>query len=119
MRVELDIFSGRPNPTWELTAEESAEFLRMVEGLPKSTGGTVREDLGYRGLAVISGTRLTRAGFERLVVWNGVVSARRAGAEEQWRDKDRSLERWLLRSGKGRIDSTLLDEVGQELDRQD
>jgi hypothetical protein len=51
--VELDIFSGNPNPVWTLTAQEEKEFVARVMSdpsltlPPKSAGG-----LGYRGFTI-------------------------------------------------------------------
>jgi len=50
MLIELDIFSGRPNPTWELNESDSQVLQRLHKGLssgkqePPSPPG-----LGYRG----------------------------------------------------------------------
>jgi hypothetical protein len=32
MRVTLDVFSGRPNPSWELTETEASEFRDHCAG---------------------------------------------------------------------------------------
>jgi hypothetical protein len=51
--VELDIFSGRPNPQWTLTPKEESELIERVIAepsltrAPESAGG-----LGYRGFTV-------------------------------------------------------------------
>jgi len=51
--VELDIFSGRPNPQWSLTPKEENELIARVmaepslTSPPESAGG-----LGYRGFTV-------------------------------------------------------------------
>jgi len=50
-RVELDVFSGRPNPTWPLTAEESQDLLARIGQLSPG-GGPVPAGLGYRGFIV-------------------------------------------------------------------
>ncbi len=31
--VELDVYSGRPNPTWTLTAHEAAELIQRLQKL--------------------------------------------------------------------------------------
>ena len=50
MLVELDVFSGRPNPRWELD-EQSSQQLRQVEARLTSTRQAPVEPpgLGYRG----------------------------------------------------------------------
>ena len=49
MRVELDLFSGRPNPSWELDEAGVRELERLC--LRLSPGGALPEPpaLGYRG----------------------------------------------------------------------
>ncbi len=51
-QVELDLFSGRPNPTWPLTAEESQDLLARISRLSPGGGGPVPAGLGYRGFIV-------------------------------------------------------------------
>ncbi len=55
MHVMLDIFSGRPNPTWEVppTVARHVRSLSARQGGPASAGP--RPALGYRGLLVATG----------------------------------------------------------------
>ena len=53
-RVTLDVYSGRPNPTWELDEAEAKEILKQVQSAPElvtpeDAGPAI---LGYRGLVV-------------------------------------------------------------------
>ena len=53
--VELDVFSGRPNPSWTLTPAQGVklrQLLRAVRDLPKAhkRGPPAEPGLGYRGL---------------------------------------------------------------------
>jgi len=48
--IELDIFSGRPNPRWTLDAAEGKEFLtRLLDRTVPMAPISSREGLGYRG----------------------------------------------------------------------
>jgi hypothetical protein len=56
LRIEIDIFSGRPNPIIELTGKESRDMLSLIartrpleKGEPSIPPGPT---LGYRGLIV-------------------------------------------------------------------
>ena len=80
MRVEVDLFSGRPNPSWRLTAEESAEFLNRFSALPQTDAGKTHENLGYRGL-IVSRPGGTILGFDRVEISSGLVVGRGAGGE--------------------------------------
>jgi hypothetical protein len=50
MLVELDVFSGRPNPRWELDEHRSQELRQMEMRLaPASETAPEPPGLGYRG----------------------------------------------------------------------
>jgi hypothetical protein len=107
MRVELDIFSGRVNPSWALTATQVEEFKRALHALPRR-GDEVQgwDGLGYRGL-IVSATDDV-CGFDEVTLCNEVITTRRGGRLEWFIDHDRLLERTLLQTGRGHIDDTLL-----------
>jgi hypothetical protein len=51
--VELDVFSGRPNPRWPLTSEEAEELSARVSRLaPDGGAGKPSTALGYRAFIV-------------------------------------------------------------------
>jgi hypothetical protein len=89
--VELDIFSGEPNPSWELSRKEESELLDQLEANPSLAlpETAVAPVLGYRGYVI----HVTNDGPARR---RGLKLARRfrmggiAG--------DRSPERFLLDS---------------------
>lgn len=52
--VVLDVFSGRPNPSWELDPSESRELLRQLSLLPEADKNKAEffDGLGYRGFVI-------------------------------------------------------------------
>lgn len=76
IKIELDIFSGLPNPKWILTDSEEGELIDRViadpslTSPPETVGG-----LGYRGYIVSASdaarTRLMNAGLPSLFYVNG------------------------------------------------
>lgn len=52
--VELDVFSGRPNPSWELNTSESGELLKELSLLPEVEKNKAEffDGLGYRGFII-------------------------------------------------------------------
>ncbi|SOD90580.1 hypothetical protein SAMN06269250_3469 [Spirosoma fluviale] len=52
MKVELDVFSGRPNPTWTLSEEESTELVALLKSLPIAEESSEEGGLGYRGFVL-------------------------------------------------------------------
>jgi hypothetical protein len=74
-KVELDAFSGRENPSWQLTETERAELAKRLDDLRPATGATwPAPQLGYRGfkvevkLAGVQAPRLVDVGFGLVVV---------------------------------------------------
>jgi hypothetical protein len=56
LEVEIDVFSGMPNPTFLLTEKEESELLDRIVGDPVQMAPTISESeqlgLGYRGVIV-------------------------------------------------------------------
>lgn len=54
LRVELDIFSGMPNPTWVLTEQEEQELLDRIIAQPNlmRSPDSAPDLLGYRGMLI-------------------------------------------------------------------
>jgi hypothetical protein len=52
--IELDIYSGRPNPSWKMDAKETVDLLKQLAKLytlPKAELD-VQDGLGYRGFII-------------------------------------------------------------------
>jgi len=106
--VELDIFSGRPNPTWTLPDADATAFRDRLDGLAATTSGQVANNLGYRGFVV-------RKGEEVVTVQRGLVRKAQGESISYAADPNRDLERWLLESGKPSLEPDLVATVEQEL----
>lgn len=52
MLVTLDIFSGRPNPTWNLPEREQRQLIDRVKGRRMARAELHEASLGYRGLVI-------------------------------------------------------------------
>jgi hypothetical protein len=94
--VRLLIFSGRPDPEWELTAEQAGPLFERVQRSvsgneihPPPPGG-----LGYRGFLVQTRARESNIPAE-MVIYRGVVTVAPGAREVHWQDTGRS-EDWLL-----------------------
>ncbi len=106
--VTVDIFSGRPNPQWQMSEAQSAEFAGRVRKLAPAPGGRMPDapDLGYRGMEV----RDAAAGLPPIRVYGSFA---RVG-DTVYRDDRRELETWLLRNA----DATVPEELRTEIARQ-
>lgn len=114
MQVEVDVYSGRPNPHWELTLQEAEELISRFRGLPQYQGvRRVNEGLGYRGLIVTKPSALIE-GYQEILISNGLVVARKNGQSQQFTDQNRNLEKWVLQTGKGRLDQPLYEYINSQ-----
>jgi hypothetical protein len=86
-RVEIDLFSGRPNPSFTLDPSATHRLLGLLGSLARSDGKAVRRDgLGFRGFAV------SIQGQPEIYVSGPAVSA----GSRQLMDQERVIERFLL-----------------------
>lgn len=131
MRVTLDVYSGRPNPTWRLTAKETKELVDRVAGKAVRSLGEVPAVLGYRGFVV-------QADPDDALPWTGLPprftvgrpgsapaaaeTVPRAGprfaaaetappAETPTAGEEADLTRWLCETAKTELEDSVLDAV--------
>jgi len=110
MRVELDIFSGRPNPTWEMSPEEAAEFHKRLTTLIRTEKPSDPPGLGYRGFVVSNSDALAGTRAE-IRVCQGVLTIKENGSYGYYKDLN-EIEKWLLQQARGRGYGDILIRVG-------
>ncbi len=116
-QVELDVFSGRPNPTWALSQADINTFQQKLGALPTTAAQPYPDRLGYRGLMV---TLTDRASGNRALVWRvsaGVAQIAAGTAHDYYADPDQALESWLLHTGQPYLPADLFATVQAELSR--
>lgn len=98
--VTLSMFSGRPDPSFELTAP--AEWERVRDGLKDLPAASKPNppQLGYRGVVIVP--RLVPGLPARATAWQGTVGIERAGGAVTWHEDARGVEAWLLGEAKRR-----------------
>ena len=115
VEVELQIFSGRPNPTWTLegaAAEEAVARARAaLDG--RSIPVAPEAGLGYAGFRLTIPEGRSRRSFE---VFRGVISDATADHKQHWLDA-RDLEGFLLDQASQRGFAKLLADGGAPLSR--
>ena len=110
--VSLGIYSGRPDPSWSLTEDESAELGRLVGALPSTVGDPPHGGLGYHGFV------LTTSGGPAdgtLVAYRGAIADLGSGPRTYLVDVDRTVERYLLKSGRSHLTTGEVDAVETDL----
>jgi len=88
MVVEIDIFSGRPNPRWQLSETENARLTRLLESLEPAVAGPSPSPpgLGYRGFRLRDSAGSTWSAYGGFIQSpNGLLA-----------DPKRRVERFLL-----------------------
>jgi hypothetical protein len=116
-QVEVDVFSGRPNPVWTLTAAEAQAFVQRFAALPSlpGNGGSAEQDqgLGYRGLKV---NLLSEGRKRRVSIGHGKVVVEEPDSQKprQLQDPERRLEQWLLQTGREHLDPDLFHHLLDE-----
>jgi hypothetical protein len=92
VQLELDVFSGRPNPSWDL---DEATGRRLVELLDKATSAPSSAEqpppLGFRGFVVVVSDR---SEVRRFRVFGGTVVV----DGRAFPDPDRSIEKLVRAS---------------------
>lgn len=113
VEITLDIFSGRPNPTWSLSGAGEQELRSRFLSLPVAADRAVPQPpgLGYRGFVLDFGRVGGAAG--QVTVYRGAVS-HPGGVYE---DIGRELEKWLLDTAGTALDESLKSLVRAELAR--
>lgn len=110
-RIELDIFSGRPNPTWRMSRADTQTLARMVETLSRSEPKTLFDGLGYRGFIVTSPTPI--AGATTITVQNEIV---KLSADNFRLDPKRTIERWLLTKAEPELPNDVYELAKKEIE---
>lgn len=115
--VTLDVFSGRPNPTWTLTKEQAILFLNNISQI-KPTNENIQnypeKILGYRGFIVDEkGDKdLTSKRFE---IYNGAIKVLSNSSSYLLKDKDFQIEDWLLQTAYNHIDKDTFNFVKEDI----
>jgi len=116
MQVELDIFSGRPNPQWTLTPQQSDEWDRLLQELPEGRAdGEPPPGLGYRGF-IVNPLDDRSQGCDESHVFRESVTVKQECASTQLVDRNRTLERFLLGTSQDHIEQNLYEQLQTEID---
>lgn len=106
--VEMDIFSGQPNPTWSLSDPELTTFITAVNDLPVVQPVLAPEHLGYRGFNV----HLDQGGNKTTYhIYNGFIRISSSNEISFRRDYTNTIELRLLETGRPYISSEIYEMV--------
>ncbi len=112
--VTLHVFSGRPDPSWELTATEANDLVARLKQIQKTTllkPPGFASMLGYRGFSI---NAVREPSLDpQIYVHQGIVDLDRFDVNRVTDDPD--LERWLLGTGGTAIPDDVRKIVQAEL----
>jgi len=118
LEVELDVFSGMPNPTWVLSKRQEAALYERLSAEPSQISPLAPSDgrfgLGYRGL-IIRRIKTDES------AWEKAISAGRMRFPDEFRigrrtSKKDSAAKWLAKTAN-RQGVRLADEVQEVVSR--
>jgi hypothetical protein len=111
--VTLDVYSGRPNPSWTLSDAVTGELLAKLQALAPIEREVAEFDgLGYRAVRA----ELRQDGAKIVVsAARGVVTCERGGRQLHYADTGRQFELWLVNTGSGHAPPDVLRYVAGEI----
>jgi hypothetical protein len=110
IEVMLNLYSGRPNPTWMLSKRQIEELHRLIEASNQECHelGSAPPGLGYTGFVLTNRHQLGGIPY-RLKVYGGMLAMTAefsTGKEDKKRDEPifytdtQGLESWLLEQAR-------------------
>ena len=113
--VELDIFSGVPNPMWVLSAAEASDLTSRISRLdPTVAAGQRPDNLGYRGF-IVQIAAGSSASLQTIRAHKGIVVVVDSRETAYYRDPQRQIELWLLATAKPALGDGLIAEIVKEM----
>ncbi|RMB12397.1 hypothetical protein BXY39_0893 [Eilatimonas milleporae] len=103
--VTADLYSGRPNPSWDVTGDTAERVAGALRALPPGGDPAVRPPgLGYRGMRaeIVSG--------DGTDVWCLYGGTARHG-DGLFTDRGRAAERMLIDTGTGTLTAASLTHI--------
>jgi hypothetical protein len=114
-KVELDMYSGIPNPQWNLTPSEAADLKTMVSGLDSTEDtGQCPQILGYRGF-IVRTTAASSFPVQTIRACHGLVEVKDSTATVYYLDPQRQIELCLLTTAKPPFTDGQTSEIVNEI----
>jgi len=120
VEVMLDIYSGRPNPSWSLSEHQIEELRELVQASRERLEGKVKTPyLGYIGFVIFNQGRLPGIPY-RTRVYRGVLTLTemkegeegREGTETTYYADTQHIESWLFKQAIERDYAESIEKMG-------
>ena len=119
MIVELDIFSGLRNPSWELSTDQTFEFIEKISQnkIIQNLSENSKPDLGYRGFIIEekpNDSQKTR----KFTVYGKIIKVYENSSVYLVEDQEHGIERWLFQTAINKVDDDILNCALQEFENK-
>lgn len=114
VQAEIALFSGRPNPQWGLSEQESETLWAMLAALDPVATGEPPGDLGYQGFRIRYVQPGARASSE-IAIFDGIVYYTVGQQALSAADPDRWVERWLATLARQHLDFPMYMALPEEI----
>jgi hypothetical protein len=124
MIVTLDVFSGRPNPTWTLSDKDERELISRVAGKAVSAVHESEGHLGFRGYIVSTASdndeTAAAAGLPDMfriasASFGGIVPDPAQLAQPLSAEEVGDAQQWLLATVAGAVEDPILEHVASQI----
>jgi hypothetical protein len=120
LHLEVRVYSGQPNPQWDLAAgQDSAKLYEDLTALLETTPlvgkpTTSTDGLGYQGLALKFTIGAT---IHLLTLHLGILTETdpQGNIVKTWKDANQAMEKRLIRTGKSTPGAELMAYLEKEL----
>ncbi len=109
MKAIFDVFSGRPNPSWELTPQQAQELAKRLTGLVPANRAPAQGGLGYRGFTIANPDQMAGLPIQ-ISVSNGVIGLSENGRTTYYQDTN-NVEDWLIKLARQQGHGAILDQL--------
>jgi hypothetical protein len=113
MKVELKVFSGRPNPRWFLSPEEGPDLQPILLRLPhRGSAFPSLHVMGYRGIVLVNED--PSGPWTDINVYHEWITVRSRDRTDYLIDDVRAVENLLLETARGHVNDALLERIRAE-----
>lgn len=107
--VEVDLFSGQPNPKWEMSQEQADHFYQMLQQRSTIVQAELFDGLGYRGFIIETAPAPESGGRMLVSVQGGIIKVVESTGQQiiYYEDTNQELEKWLFEQSQQYLDQEL------------
>ena len=117
MNVELNIFSGNPNPEWNLSTNQVSELLTKISSLNYTERSPVDKGLGYNGFTILRTEKSADSQWPKgIEVKDGIIYVYYDNDRyAHLIDPERTIELWLLNTAPNSVSNMLLKKIENDI----